>query len=429
MQARGLIIVLGLSCGALSIALLTHDSLGPILPGMKNVSSWSQGAATFFVESISVSKIQDDYNGVASGRRARHTPAPKVKILIVPGHQPGAGGAVYHGFYEREIVVDIADDLAAYLERNGHYDVTVARGKTAWNPVLQAYFDMHTADIDAYRQSQALLMATHLADGSVELASGQVDHMTTPTAAALELYGINKWASEERYDITLHLHTNDAADRRGSRAGRYDGFAVYVPDYQFSNAKASRALGEALAARLSAYHATSTLPLESAGVVEDQSLIAVGANNSADTAALLIEYGYIYEPQFQDPSVLPVAERDYAYQTFLGLQDFLGDPEAPTYGVASLPYDWSAVTAHKGERGPGIYALQEALRYLGYYPASGDSFDDCPISGEAGPCTERAIGTYQRARGLEATGTLGPQTRAALATDLPAPGGVPLTLH
>ena len=174
-----------------------------------------------------------------------------------------------------------------------------------------------------------------------------------------------------------------------------------------------------LAARLGAYHATSTLPGESAGVVEDQQLIAIGSNNSADDAALLIEYGYIYEPQFQNASTRALAEKDYAYATYLGLRDFLKDPENSPTGSAALPYDWSDTVVSSGEKGAGVYALQAALHHLGYYPPAGKRFSDCPVSGLAGACTTAAIKIYQSSRGLEATGTLGPQTRGALADALP----------
>ena len=130
-------------------------------------------------------------------------------------------------------------------------------------------------------------------------------------------------------------------------AGKYDGFTIYVPDHQYSNATASKAIGDAIAVRLNAYHATSTAPKENKGVVPDQELIATGSNNSAGAASLLIEYGYIYEPQFQEPSVRSAAINDYAYQPYLGLQDFFKDPVASAYGSNSFPYDWTTVTALK----------------------------------------------------------------------------------
>lgn len=380
----------------------------------------AQTFGTVPLSNITVAKINADYYGAPANPSAAST-TPKVRILIVPGHQPDYGGTVFNGVLERDVVVDIANALAKLLAQNPHYEVMVARTKTAWNPILQTYFDTHAADITTFRQSQALLMANSLASGSLQLEPDQVYHIATPTDAALQLYGINKWTNENNYDITLHLHINDDDTHGSKEVGSYDGFAVYVPDHQYANATTSRAVGEAIAVRLNAYHATSTLPLEDKGVVEDQGLIATGSNNSVNDAALLIEYGYIYEPQFRIASVRPVAVAEYAYQTYLGLQDFFNDPVVATTGSTAFPYNWSVVTGKKNTKGPGIYALQAELHHLGYYPSLGKSFSDCPVSGMAGACTRSAIKGYQIAHGFEATGELGPKTRAALQRDLALP--------
>ncbi|MEK7107343.1 MAG: peptidoglycan-binding domain-containing protein [Patescibacteria group bacterium] len=397
---------------------LVVSRTAPFQDAITWISKRAQSAAVFFVQSITVAQIQSDYLGIKSADSALAS-AGKVRILIVPGHQPYAGGTEFGGVYERNIVVDIADALAGLLTQNPHYDVMVARTKTAWNPVLQSYFDTHFQEIEEFRRSQELQMEGYLASRSILPPVDRVYHIAAQTNAALQLYGINKWSSENKYSIVLHLHINDYAGRSAHKAGTYDGFVIYAPDHQYSNAIASKAVGEAIAVRLNAYHATSTLPQEAAGVVEDQELIAIGSNNSVDGAALVVEYGYIYEPQFQQSSVQSAAIADYAYKTYLGLQDFFNDP-IPTYGSMSFPYDWNEVTALRGESGPGIYALQSALHRLGYYPSSDDNFSDCPISGKVGLCTDNAIAAYQFARGLPATGQLGPQTRAALESDIAA---------
>lgn len=367
-------------------------------------------AAAFFVKSVTTTQIQSAY-----------APAKKVHILIVPGHQPSLGGTEFGGVWERDVVVDIANSLATLLAQNPNYDVMVARSETAWNPILQNYFDTHALEIDTFEQSLAAQMQNHLADGSILPEADQIYHLTVSSAAARQLYGINKWTSDNGYDITLHLHINDDPEHRAGRAGKYDGFAVYVPDHQYSNAEASKAIGEAIAARLNAYHATSTLAKEDVGIVPDQQLIAIGSNNSASGAALLIEYGYIYEPQFQTVSVRTAAVREYAYQTYLGLQDFFKDPVSQTYGSIAFPYDWTEITGKKNEKDAGVYALQAALHYLGFYPPRGKNFSDCPVSGTLGACTRSAIMSYQRTHKLEATGLLGPKTRAALSHDLTTP--------
>ncbi|MDP1690299.1 MAG: peptidoglycan-binding protein [bacterium] len=415
-------------CAGCVASIIIFLSAGGIA-SLQGAATWTvgkaQAAAVFFVPSITVGQITGDYHGVQTldpiNGSSLPAPTKKIRILIVPGHRPDVGGTVFGAVLERDIVTDIADALTTLLVQNPHYDVMVARTKSAWNPVLQSYFDTHATGIETFYTSQAAQMKNYLENGSILSAADQVYHNSTSAQGMIQLHGINKWASENKYDITLHLHINDDDMHRARVEGKYNGFAIYVPDHQYSNAEASKAIGEAIAVRLNAYHATSTLPKEDQGVVPDQQLIAIGSNNTADGAALLIEYGYIYEPQFQIPSVRTVAINDYAYQTYLGLQDFFKDPVVSTYGTVSFSYDWATVTGKKKERGPDVYALQAALHYLGFYPPVGKSFSDCPVSGVAGFCTRSAIEAYQRAHGLEATGTVGPATRAALARDIPQP--------
>jgi hypothetical protein len=294
----------------------------------------------------------------------------------------------------------------------------VARSQTDWDPVLKQYFTEHQKDIEQYRKTQQAEMRSHLAEGHITRPVDQIYHVTASNEGSLQLYGINAWANETKVDIVLHLHLNDTPTRKGPHDAPFQGFAIYAPDHQYSNARASRVLADAIAVRLTRYHATSTMPKERAGVVEDQELIAVGSNNSVDSAALLLEYGYLSEQQVSDPATRDAALKDYAYATYLGLQDFMQDPVVESYGTSALPLDWSGVVARTGDHGAGIYALQSALRYLGFYPPPGKDLVDCPISGRVGPCTQAALAQYQREYGFPATGTLGPQTRAALSRDL-----------
>jgi len=410
----------GVAFLACVIAFIAAGGMEPLQKAVDSIINRHLPAATFFIQSITSKQIQDDYQDFGRKRSAKSLDK-KVRILIVPGHQPDTGGTEFKGTYERDIVVDIADALAGLLAQNPRYEITVARSKTAWSPTLQSYFDTHASDIDAFVQSQKSQMSEHLASGRIVPNSSQVSHNSASLPAARMLYGINKWTSENHIDITIHLHLNDYAGRLPNRVGTYDGFAVYTPDHQYSNAEASLAVSRSIAARLSKYHATSTIPKESVGVVESQELIAVGSNNTADGVAILIEYGYIYEPQFQNPSILPVAIANYAYETYLGLQDFFKDPVPSHRDTLVASYDWASVSASNGAQGPDIYALQSALRHLDFYPPTGKSFSDCPISGKAGPCTQAALSAYQKANGLETTGTLGPKTRAALEKDLASP--------
>ncbi len=413
--------VLALTGGVLFLAALTSPYGGITVAEFGRISHSVQEAATFFVTSITSRQIQDTYRGLATTSPATRN---RVRILIVPGHQPDRGGAEFRDITERDIVVDIADELAELLRENPHFDVMVSRNRDTWHPALTTFFTAKSDEIDTYAARQKELMSRFVSEGSILLSEDPIYHVTASPWAAHQLYGINLWASNTHTEITLHLHLNDAPDRRAGQAGKYRGFTVYVPEHQYSNAEASRAVGEAIARRLNAYHATSTMPKEAVGVVEDQELIAVGSNNSADNAALLIEYGYLYEPQFLTDDTRASAVRDYAYATYLGLQDFFNDPVSNPFGTPVFPYDWSTVEVQAGEKGVGIYALQSALHYLGFYPVSPDTLASCPVTGSVGPCTLSALKAYQRARGLAPTGSLGPGTRARLNTDTSVPSPV-----
>lgn len=405
------------------IATLIVVTLGR---GMIVESVWTstfarlQTAATFFVASITPEEIRERYSQAGESRRGK-AKRDVVRVLIVPGHQPKSGGTAFNNIYERDLVLSVATALAELLKANSRYEVMVSRDGQKWHATLDRYFKKNADEIAEFQQDQAAIMARHVRRGNVLLSTEQVHHNAATTSAALQLYGINKWANEHNTDIVLHLHINDYAGRRAGEMGRHDGFAVYVPEQQYSNAVASKEIGQAIARRLNAYHATSTLPGENVGVVEDQELIAIGSNNTADSAALLIEYAYIYEPQFHNSAIRELAVADYAYQTYLGLQDFFEDPISSSYGSLSFPYDWQTLTDHSVTRGPGIYALQAALRHLGFYPPQGESFNACPISGVFLDCTQRALRSYQQAQGLAITGVLDSQTTARLDYDLQTP--------
>ncbi len=64
--------------------------------------------------------------------------------------------------------------------------------------------------------------------------------------------------------------------------------------------------------------------------------------------------------------------------------------------------------------GPEVTALQQRLKDLGFDPKG--------VDGHFGPGTEAAVIAFQKSKGLDADGKVGPATRAALSLDQPAPG-------
>ncbi|MES2668725.1 MAG: peptidoglycan-binding protein [Patescibacteria group bacterium] len=379
-----------------------------------------------FEETASVRDLAAAYQSAASG-------GERVRILIMPGHEPNFGGAQFKGFYERELVVDIAERLAGELRSDPSFEVLVARGNEGWNRDLTRYFDREEDEIEEFVEDQKEDMEKLEDRGGIDEQEEQAEHNKAPEDVALRLYGVNKWANENDVDLVLHLHLNDETGHGDSEPGIHSGSAIYVPDPVFGNAKASKAVAQPIFERLQATNATSTFGLETKGIVEDRDLIAIGANNTAEIASILIEYGYIYEPRITEGAREQVFA-DYAYQTALGVKDFFGVTMEPSYETRALPFTFasdilaaipvatstSTATGTPAYDTRAVYTLQAKLHDLGFYPGSEASLAVCPIGGLANVCLPDAVKAFQLSRGLEQTGTLGPRTRALLNADAPA---------
>lgn len=346
--------------------------------------------------------------------------AGTLSVLIVPGHDPinkgtqfGKGKSLYS---EQELNVALAYHLKEYLGRDPKIVATVSREKTGeYSPWLLEYVEDHGQEILAFRRDRAAAMRSALAAGVVKSVEG-VPHNVAENDTATYLYAVNKYANDNGIDIVLHVHFNDHGGRTWNEVGPYTGFSIYVPDKQFSNAAASKAVAESLRTALGKYVGESTLPAEAGGVLEDQELIAIGSNGTRDGVSVLVEYGYIYEPQLRSESVRRYAVKELAYQTYLGLERFLNPAFTPKEKLATtlLPHVWKK-DLEKGTKGSlDVFVLQYALAQQGAYPPLGTTFDDCPINGNFGDCTEEALTVFQNKHLGYGEGYFGPTTRAKL---------------
>ena len=348
-------------------------------------------ATVFLRESITVTELHEKYNEVPQGKS-------KVRILIMPGHEPNYGGAEYDDLKERDMNVELAGYLNGFFKNNSHYETVVAREGNSWNPDLQNYFDSHWDDIANFFKDNKNEMIRLVNKGTVSKITNGVVHNSAPQNIALRLYGINKWSNENKIDIAIHIHFNDYPRRDSSVPGKYSGLAIYVPERQYSNSTTTRAIADAVFKRLTKYNAISNLPKEDKGVVEEQDLIAIGSYNTSDAPSMLIEYGYIYEPQFTDQKVRESTLKDLAFQTYLGIQDFFGSGNdvSLAYDTLMLPHTWqedlNKDTKDKGD----VLALQTALLLEGVYPGVGKTKNDCPRTGKFGPCTAEAVNNFQK---------------------------------
>lgn len=368
-------------------------------------------ASVFFTQSVTSDSLRTVFTAASSTKK-------KLKVLLVPGHEPYFGGAEYLGVNERDLNADLALALARYLVEDGHFEVTTTRDKNGWNPELQDYFTAGADEIKEFARTQKGEMARLMDEGRITKATGAVSHNNAPNDVALRLYGINKWANDRGEDIVIHIHFNNDGEQKGWRPGEYNGFAIYTPERQYSNAKATAEIAPYIFKRLSRMFPVSNLPKEDAGIVEDQELIAVGSNNSVDGASVLIEYGYLYEPQFNVPSVRALVLKELAFQTYLGLADFFGEVPAiiGQYESTLLPYQGGkSVVKSTVAADREVLMFQVALTEQGFYPPQGRTKNNCPLSGIFGPCTRTALATFQREFDITGEeGAIGTKTRAKL---------------
>jgi hypothetical protein len=262
-------------------------------------------------------------------------------------------------------------------------------------------------------------MSHLIAVGTVKQAPPTIIHNTAPDNVAYRLYGITKWANENDIDIIIHIHFNDYPGHAHNVAGNYSGFAIYVPEKQYLNSTTTIAVANDVSKRLVKYNPVSDLPGESTGIVEEPDLIAIGANNTSDAASMLIEYGYIYEPQFVNAGLRSAALEDLAFETYLGLQDFFDANNVAntslSYDTLLLPHKWNNSITKSDASSSDVYALQTALIIDGDYPPSGKNMNDCPRTGSLGPCTVSALGELQGKYGItDEKGIVGPKTRSVL---------------
>jgi hypothetical protein len=321
------------------------------------------------------------------------------------------------------MVVDLADDLVSYFSTNSNYEAVVSRSKEEWNPIFQEYFDSEWVEIKEFVEEQKKETAELVRQGKIPESSDPNRHNAVSNDVAYRLYGLNKWANENGVDITIHIHFNDYPRSNMTVAGKHSGFAIYVPEGEFVNGEVARAVADNVYKRLASRYPPSDLPKEVGGLIEEQELIALGSYNTSESASMLVEYAYIYEPIFREKEIRDLVIDDLAFQTYLGVQDFFGAGNDVTlsFNTTLLPHTFSKDISASTKPSKESLILQEALFQAGVYPTSrtklglSESMRDCPRTGRVGPCTLSAISLFQKEQGIVGEKDLvGPKTRSAL---------------
>ncbi|MDO8575445.1 MAG: N-acetylmuramoyl-L-alanine amidase [bacterium] len=369
-------------------------------------------ASVFFVQSSNPELLKQKYSKVKENSNLEN----KIRVLIVPGHEPNYGGAEYRGLKERDMNLELAEKFYEYLDTNSKYYSVLTRDENGWNEDLEKYFTDKKDEVNEWQKGQKLEMSRLISDGAIKKVQNAY-HNNAPSNVALRLYAINKWASENKFDIVIHIHFNDDPTRRGSVPGKYSGFSIYMPERQYSNANSAQKIANFVFRRLVTYGLVSTLKTESDGLIEDQDLIAIGSYNTADAPSILIEYGYIYESQFIDKNIRSAMLKEYAYQTYIGLENFFGQTELSSekFDNTLFPKEWNNVLKKDFKPSIDSLSLQFALMREGFYPPDNMSREECPMSGAFGECTRLSLLDFQKSHNIiDEKGILGSKTRKEL---------------
>lgn len=249
------------------------------------------------------------------------TIAKPFTILLVPGHDTNTGGSNFNNTYERNLVVDLADNISTLLSQNSKYKIIIARDKQSWNSVLADYFvnnKQAILDFKNKHQIEAKLLETL---NNEKIAPHVGIHTNVDEKTSIELYGINKWANENNIDLVIHLHFNSSAIK--NKTGLYHGFNIFIPEKKYPNADTSRIIAQKIYDELKKKFTPQSNMSIYNSLYADNSLIALGASNTLDKPAILIEYAYIYEKMLQNTTTQKQALEQMAEQTVSGIQDYL----------------------------------------------------------------------------------------------------------
>ncbi len=301
-----------------------------------------------------------------------------VNILIVPGHDDEYSGTEFQGIREVDLNRILANKLHAYLSSEQGINAVLASSESGYNPIFEQYFKREENRIEDFIKSSKKTFTKKLSKKDQELIEESF-HNTAPEDVAQRLYGINRWVDKQNFDFVIHIHFNDHRGRKWNKVGDHDGFSIYAPSELLQNHELSRTLADSIFNELKKVQAVSSLESEKEGVIEGHELIALGANETLLAGSVLIEYGYIYEPQFLDINKRDITLDHYAYLTYAGIKKMLN--EQPY----SKELQFAQTTKDKTTPANLLWQFEKALH--GEYPPAGKSLRDCPILGYYGECS------------------------------------------
>ncbi|KKT18725.1 MAG: hypothetical protein UW07_C0026G0006 [Candidatus Nomurabacteria bacterium GW2011_GWF2_43_8] len=254
---------------------------------------------------------------------ARADISAPIKILLVPGHDNEVWGAQYGNIKEAAMNLAVATRIYNILKKDKRFEVHITRDSRGYTKKFADYFSGQGDDIASFIESAKKEMQKKIESGNF-VEKPNPPHNRAGEDMVNRLYGFNKWANENGIDAVIHIHFNDYPRPYKWTIGKYKGFAIYIPDGQFVNSKESALLAANVLMELDKKYAISNYPPEVLGLVSDQKLIAVGANNtlSASVRSMLIEYAYVYEKKMRNYATRHQIYKNVAELTAAGIKNY-----------------------------------------------------------------------------------------------------------
>ncbi len=252
---------------------------------------------------------------------ANPLPDEPIRILLVPGHDNKIWGAQYGNIKEADMNLVLATRIYDLLNGDKRFKVWITRDSMGYTTEFTDYFTNHQADILSFEKDSKKELQNKINNKSF-IKKVDVRHNSATVDVAFRLYGINKWADENKIDAVIHIHFNDYPRKNKWIIGEYKGFAIYMPEGQMANFKESKQLAKSIFSQISKKYAPSTYKKELGGFVPDQNLIALGSNDTLKESvrSVLIEYGYIY--RFGNSKMRHEAYVSMADLTFKGIKNY-----------------------------------------------------------------------------------------------------------
>jgi N-acetylmuramoyl-L-alanine amidase len=249
--------------------------------------------------------------------------ATPVKILLVPGHDNEIWGAQYGNVKEAAMNLAVAQRVYNALKKDKRFEVHITRNTEGYTKEFADYFATERQNIITFRDNAKKETQGKIQNGDF-LEKENVPHNNVTEDVSVILYGINKWASDNKMDAVLHIHFNDYPRDDKWEVGKHKGFAIYMPDHQLENGFESGQLAANLYIQLDKKYNSSTYEPELGGLVREQKLIAIGANHTLapSVRSVLVEYGYIYEKIFRKYGTRHQAYNDMAKATAQGIKNY-----------------------------------------------------------------------------------------------------------